>query len=777
MQISFEHGTGLVEVLSDNIIRIFSPLSGTARKSWAVSAKPCSTPEFSVTAGRDGITVKTAALVIVIGDHFKVDFYDARRTPLCMDYGGKRKPLERYGLAANAGAEGIKLENSVLQYGVEVRKTLLGGECFYGLGETTGHLNKRGYYYEMWNSDQPAPHVERMKSLYADVPFFMALRGGISYGIFFDNTFKTYFDLGKESSEYYYFAADGGNLDYYFIYGPKPADVVERYTGLTGRTPLPPLWSLGYQQSRWSYAPEEKLVEIADGFRKRQIPCDVLYLDIDYMDGYRVFTWDKTRFQKPEELLRRLRDMGFHIVTIVDPGVKKEKGFKIFEEGLANGYFITGEDGDPYVNRVWPGLAVFPDFTRGKVREWWASKQNELLDAGVAGIWNDMDEPATFDGQIPDQIIFGDAKQMDHREAHNIYGLQMAKASYEGIKAHTGERPFVLTRACYAGVQKYSAVWTGDNQSMWEHLRLSIPMLMNMGLSGISFCGADIGGFQYDCTPELLARWTEAACFSPLFRNHSCTCTRSQEPWAFDSNTEKICKKYIELRYRLIPYLYDMLWKGRTSGLPVIRPLFLDFQDDDQTCEINDEFMAGDEILVAPVVQQGQKTRSIYLPDGDWYDFWTSERIRGKRYILRETPIDLCPIYVRAGSILPIWPHMEYTEEKAVDTLALRIYPGEGSYMHYQDDGKSFDYENGCYNLFSMKVSPTASGGLEIGIDNISQEYQAKYRCFSISAVGLPAQKVLVDGSEIPFETSGGSTRFTICADKARAEILNKVRS
>ncbi len=774
LQILFEYGIGVVEVLDSEIIRVFSPLSGKVHESWAVSDKPCNACSFSTIRENCCLKIKTAALVIIVGDNFKVDFYDSDLNPVCMDYCGKREPFERYGLGANAGAEGIKLENVVTEYNVEVRKMLLGDECFYGLGETTGQLNKRGYYYEMWNTDQPAPHVERMKSLYADIPFFIALRSSKAYGIFFDNTFKTYFDMGKENPDYYYFAADGGNLDYYFIYGPKPADVVERYTGLTGRTPLPPLWSLGYQQSRWSYAPEEKLLEIAGGFRKRHIPCDVLYLDIDYMDGYRVFTWDKTRFPTPQELLGRLKDMGFHVVTIVDPGIKKEEGYKIFEEGLANGYFITEENGGPYVNKVWPGLAVFPDFTREKVRNWWASKQDKLLDAGVAGIWNDMDEPATFDGQIPDKVMFGGALQMEHSEAHNIYGLQMAKASYEGIKAHTKQRPFVLTRACYAGVQKYSAVWTGDNQSMWEHLRLSIPMLINMGMSGVSFCGADIGGFQYDCTPELLARWTEAACFLPLFRNHSCTCTRNQEPWAFDSKTESICKKYIELHYRLIPYLYDLFWKGCTTGLPVMRPLLLDSYDDEQTYEINDEFMVGDEILAAPVVQQGQRTRSVYLPKGEWYDFWTNERIPGGQYVLRDTPLDICPIYVKAGSILPIWPDMEYTGEKQVNTLGLRIYPGEGSYTHYQDDGVSFDYENGGYNLYRIKMMPTAFGGLEISIDDISESFHDSYSRFAVSVEGFPAKSVLVNGSEIPFETDGKSTRFTIPAKETRIEIQSR---
>lgn len=369
------------------------------------------------------------------------------------------------------------------------------------------------------------------------------------------------------------------------------------------------------------------------------------------MDGYRVFTWDKKRFPNPKATIEELKAEGFKVVTIIDPGVKKDKGYAIYDEGMEKGYFATDKDGVTYVNRVWPGDSVYPDFADERVRQWWAENQKIMMDYGVAGIWNDMNEPASFNGPLPDDVMFNnDGIEADHREIHNVYGHYMSKATYEGIKKYTNKRPFVITRACYAGTQKYSTVWTGDNQSLWEHLRMSIPMLINLGLSGFSFAGTDVGGFGHDCTGELLSRWVQVGAFSPLFRNHSALHTRDQEPWAFDQVTEDINRKYIKLRYTLIPYLYDIMREGEINGLPVMRPLMLHYQDDKNTYEINDEFLCGENILVAPVVEQGKKARIVYLPKGDnWVDFWTKEVFEGGQYIIKQAPLDVCPIYVKQG--------------------------------------------------------------------------------------------------------------------------------
>lgn len=534
--------------------------------------------------------------------------------------------------------------------------------------------------------------------------------------------------MGKENSNYYYFGAKDGNLDYYFIYGPEVSEVVNEYTNLTGKTPLPQLWTLGYQQCRWSYAPEQRALEIAKTFREKNIPCDTIYLDIDYMDDFRVFTWDNKKFKNPKAFTDELKSMGFKVVTIIDPGVKVDKGYKIYDEGLKNGYFATDKDGMVYKNTVWPGDSVFPDFMNSQVRKWWGNNQKIMFNLGIAGIWNDMNEPASFNGPLPEDIVFNnDGTLVTHKEIHNVYGHMMDKATYEGIKEATNKRPFVVTRACYAGTQKYSTVWTGDNQSTWEHLRMSLPMLMNIGLSGMAFCGTDVGGFGFDCTGELLSRWMQVGTFTPLFRNHSTIGSREQEPWAFDEITEEINKKYIKLRYKFIPYLYDMMHKCEKSGAPIIRPLLYNYQNDKKTYEINDEFMFGDNVLVSPVVEQGARQKLVYLPKGNsWIDYWTGEEFEGGQYIIKDAPLDICPIYIKTMSIISNGEDVNYIGEKDTECLNLSIYlcdkKGEGKYIAYNDDGESFDYKNGRFNeyefIFDLNDNLNIKMNKNIGYEN-----------------------------------------------------------
>ncbi|MDO6354741.1 glycoside hydrolase family 31 protein [Caloramator sp. CAR-1] len=722
LEIQFENGKGFIEVIKDDIINVFSPLKYEDHFSRAIEGLKIVKTDFHVNYNNDCLILKTDKLIVKIHDDFKVDFFDKDGKILCEDYREDRKPFIRRGNGKIAEGEGIKIEENFRKYKIEIVKKMQGDEYFYGLGEKTGYLNKRGYYYEMWNTDDPRPHVESYVSLYKSIPFFITLRENASFGIFFDNTFKTYFDMGKENGSYYYFAADDGNLDYYFINGPKVTDVVEGYTYLTGKTPLPQLWTLGYQQSRWSYSPKERVLEIAKTFREKDIPCDVIHLDIDYMDGYRVFTWDKVAFSNHKEMIKELKNMGFKVVTIIDPGVKKDKGYFVYEEGLKNGYFATDKDGIPYVNEVWPGEALYPDFSDESVRRWWAEKQKIMLQDGVAGIWNDMNEPASFKGPLPEDVQFkNDGRPTNHLEIHNVYGHLMSKATYEGIKDYTNKRPFVITRACYAGTQKYSTVWTGDNHSFWEHLRMAVPMLLNLGLSGIAFCGTDVGGFQFDATGELLSRWVQLGCFTPLFRNHSCIHTRDQEPWAFDEKTEEINRKYIKLRYKLLPYVYDLMYQCELTGLPLMRPLFLHYQDDKNTYELNDEFLFGENILVAPILEQGKNIRAVYLPEGTWIDYWTKEEYEGGKYILKEAPLDICPIFIKKGSIIPNFEEQNYVGQKKMNKLILDIYPGDGAYYHYKDDGESFEYKEGKYNLY--KISMRLKDTLEINIEKEHEGY------------------------------------------------------
>ncbi|WP_163192943.1 glycoside hydrolase family 31 protein [Clostridium thermarum] len=764
--VQYENIMAMVEIINPYIINFFVPLHREQRVSKAVEnleVEPCN---FEVKEEKGAILITTERLQVRISDEFKVDIYDEVGNLICEDYRGDRKPAPRrtgdFKLAEEEGHKTVQEQGAK----VTIVKKMEEDTFFYGFGEKTGHLNKKGYHYKMWNTDDPSPHVESYEALYKSIPFFIAMKDKKAFGIFFDNTFETHFDMGKENQDYYYFSAVDGNLDYYFIYGPSIKEVVGGYTKLTGRAPLPQLWALGYHQSRWSYSQEESVWEIADNFRKRDIPCDVIHFDIDYMDGYRVFTWDKNRFPNPKEFLAKLKEKGFKAVTIIDPGVKKDKGYKIYDEGLEKGYYATDKDGVTYVNRVWPGDSVYPDFSNDKVRNWWSDNQKIMMDYGVSGIWNDMNEPASFNGPLPMDVMFNnDGIQAQHKEIHNVYGHYMSKATYEGIKKYTGKRPFVITRACYAGTQKYSTVWTGDNQSLWEHLRMSLPMLMNLGLSGMAFCGTDVGGFGHDCTPELLSRWVQVGAFTPLFRNHSAMNTRDQEPWAFDEKTEEINRKYIKLRYKLLPYIYDIMWQVENTGLPVIRPLLLNYQDDSNTYEINDEFLCGDNILVAPIVEQGRKVRTVYLPEGDnWVDYWTKEEFQGGQYIIKEAALDVCPIYIKAGSVIPNYPSQNYVGEIDVKELTLDIYPpvkGESSsYLHYQDDGESFEYRDGKYNLYEFVLKK--NNGLEISISTKNLGYNNKYESFKLHINNLEPSEIVVDGVKVDFVKSEGGIDFVV---------------
>ena len=734
VQITFENAVGTITAVTDEIINVFCGLRSESNHSFAIEGDK--TKHVNVIANRmkNYLIISTPKIAVHVYDNFKIQFLRSDGTLICRDYTGER---EAQGAAVltqeaieQARMEGHMMTDGIAHHTIEVLKRMEGDEYFYGLGDKYSFLNKKGYEFEMWNSDIPDPHYESMRSLYKSIPFVIVHREIVDYGIFFDNHYRTQFDLGKENSGYYFFSADDGNLDYYLIAGSSVGSVVSGYTYLTGTTPMPQLWTLGYQQCRWSYENRDELLAVAKGMRDNDIPCDVLYCDIDYMDNFKVFTWGEEQYPRHKEMLTELKEQGFKVVTIIDPGVKKEPGYSVYEQGLRSDFFVHAADsGDVYENVVWPGDSVFPDFGKRAVRNWWADNQRLMTDDGVAGIWNDMNEPASFRGEIPPDVVFCDEeRRTTHAEMHNVYGSLMSKATYEGLKRHTGKRPFVITRACYSGAQKYTTGWTGDNQSHWSHLRYSIAQLCSLGLSGMAFIGTDVGGFGANCTPELLCRWTQVGCFTPLFRNHAAKGTRHQEPWAFDEKTLDICRMYIRLRYRLIPYLYDCFRTAETTGLPVFRPLMLNFEKDKNTLEINDQFMVGDWLMVAPIVDQGKVSRDIYLPRGcAWYDFHTGERILGGARILREAPLDTCPIYVREGAVLPMWPVMNYIGESKIDTLELRVFGGNGEYVHYQDNGEDFAYRDGEYNLYKFTQK---HGALSIELTNAG--YANRYKGFKI---------------------------------------------
>ena len=703
----FQNGRGKLIFIGERTVRVFSGPENEEDASWAVKAGRDKKTELSLIRQKDSILIRSKRLTVRVKDDLRVDF------------------LTQAGTMVSEELPAAEEEHAVC-----MRRALYEGERIYGLGDKPGFLDRRGYVWIMWNSDIPDPHVDYMPSLYKSVPFFIAYRRDSCYGIFFDNPAKSWFDMGKTDLNSYTISADGGNLDYYYFWGETPKDVLVAYTRLTGTTPLPQMWTLGYHQSRWSYETREEVFDVAGKMRKYRIPCDAIYFDIDYMDGFRVFTWNKEHYKDPKADLAQLKKLGFKPVTIIDPGVKADREYRVYREGAKNGYFAT-KDGEIYSNWVWPGEAVYPSFTDPAVREWWGRQHAFLTDLGVEGVWNDMNEPASFHGPLPDDVEFsaGEGKKILHKDAHNIYGHCMAIATFEGLKKLVPDkRPFIITRACYSGTQKYSTVWTGDNQSIWAHLQMAIPQLNSLGLSGFAMAGTDVGGFGADATKELMARWVEVGCLSPLFRNHSAKGTRHQEPWSFDEELLDIYRKYVSLRYRLLPYFYDCFYACEDTGMPPMRPLVLNFPQDEETFSLNDEFMVGDWLLAAPVVTQGATSRMVYLPKGAaWYDFWTGERYTGGQHIIRKAGLDELPLYVKAGAVLPIWPLMQYVGEKKVTELTLAVYPGRGNYMHYLDDGESYGYREGKVNAYlfaqnngrlqikqALKGAPAAYAGFRV---------------------------------------------------------------
>ncbi len=597
---------------------------------------------------------------------------------------------------------------------------LADGESLFGLGETTGPWNKRGLIREFWNSDvlghAPAIHPG-LRNLYVSIPLLMSLREGRAAALFWDNPSRQIWDLGSTQTALFSAWASGGEIDLYLFLGPTLPEIVARYTELTGRIPMPPRWALGYHQCRYSYETRRRVEEVARAFRRKDIPCDALYLDIHHQDGFRVFTFGKT-FPRPAEMLRRLGRQGYRVVTIVDPGVKDDPGYGVLRRGRKGNVFVKGPDGGTdFLGEVWPGRARFPDFLNGAVRRWWGREQARLQELGVAGFWNDMNEPALFStpGKTLDQGCVHDADfgRMPHRVAHNLYGSMMARASREGALAcEPDRRPMVITRAGYAGIQRDALVWTGDNSSCWEHMADSLQMLLNLGLSGVAFCGSDAGGFMENATGELLARWTQMAAFTPFFRNHSSFGTHDQEPWAFGPEVEAICRNYIQLRSQLLPYLYGLFAEAHRSGAPVMRPMAWHYQNDGKAVAAGDQFMLGADLLVAPILRQGAVDRSVYLPVGNWFEFWTGKLHRGRQAILANAGLDVMPLFVRAGAVLPMCAAARHTGEMPMDLMNLHVWPGApGELAWYEDDGESCQFEGGAFSERRIMHRRRARGG------------------------------------------------------------------
>ena len=744
------NGTYHLTVLAPDLIRVrFLPedsptgQSAAIPFSYAVARPDEAWPacEFCVAEAHAGIEIRTARLICRI---------DAAT--------GRIAFLDLAGNVVSQDETGVGWQPSGA---VRCRKQIRPDEYFYGLGERTSTLDLRGHTYKMWNTD-PFTYQPGQDPVHLCIPVLLGLhsQGRQGYGIFLDNTFRGRFDLGAAAPSVLSFGAEDGELRYYFIYGPALTTVVERYTALTGRTQLPPLWMLGYHQSRWSYQPEARVRKLANDFREvYHVPCDAIYLDIHYMDGYRCFTWDPRRFPDPARKIADLHGQGFKFIVILDPGIRADPDYWVCKQGLAEDVFCTYPDGKTlFTGPVWPGNCYFPDFTNPRVRAWWADLCTSLTGVGVDGIWNDMNEPAIFGPRDTTMPVFIrhdlEGRDGNHAEAHNVYGMQMARATAEGLqKARPEARPVSITRAGWAGVQRHALSWTGDNLATWEHLWLSMPMLMNLGLSGLAHTGPDIGGYAGFATGELFTRWLQMGVFLPLCRAHTFAHGPDQEPWSWGEPYLSINRRYIELRYRLLPYLYTAFWQCAQTGTPVVRPLVLAFQDDVETHTLDDQFMCGDALLVAPVYEEGATSRSVYFPAGVWYDFWDDRQYHGPVRVEVDAPLERLPLFVRGGSVVPLGPVMQYTGERTVDTLRLRVYPGDGQHavesQLYEDDGHTWAFREGNYRLtrFTLHSSGLPPTRLELE-RQVEGGYSAGYRHLEIAAHGVekPLHQVIIDG-------------------------------
>ena len=719
-----------ITALRDDIVRVRVGPAGQLPEdvSWAVLPASRSA-SIGVTQDSSGAAVgfKTAKLhVLIRRDTMELSVTDQQGHPVVEQLPGR--PIEYNGAAFRVFMKSPEDEH------------------YFGLGDKPGPLDRRNEAFVDWNTDAFG-WQESTDPIYKSIPYFMTFRKGMAAGVFLDNTWRASFEFNKLYRDGYSFGSEGGPLDMYVLYGPEPKQVVEEWAWLTGTVPLPPMWSLGYQQSRYSYYPEVEVRRIAGMLRSARIPSDVIWLDIDYQFKNRPFTVDPERFPHFDQMLKDLKAEHLKTVLITDLHIADlpNAGYKPYDEGAAGDHFVKNADGSTYAGVVWPGKAVFPDFTQKASRDWWGTLYADFVNRGAAGFWNDMNEPAIFQVRsktMPDDVQHRIeepgfiTRTASHLEVHNIFGMQNTRGTFEGLlKLQPNLRPFVMTRASYAGGHRYAVTWTGDNSSNWSHLRQTVPQLLNLGLSGFAMAGVDVGGFAASPQPELLTRWLEVAAFQPIDRDHTAIGTKPQEPWENGTPEDvNLRRRYIEERYRLLPYLYTTAEEMSRTGLPINRPLFLEFPNgsvDGEPLDLANSgaFLLGHDLLVAQSPFPDEvDDYTVGLPPVGWYDYWTGARVdasTGRKAIDNSAVVqpevrihrtlDTLPVYVRAGAIVPEQPLVESTDERPQGPLTLRVYPPtaigndcEGSL--YLDDGVSYDFKKGQFLREKFSCRVTAQG-------------------------------------------------------------------
>ena len=754
-----------IQVLTAGIIRLRYSPDGVFAPDFSYAIAPgFQTEKVTVTLNENEneyLIVSEQLQVVVAKASLQVKIYNPDDRILCEDEGG------------------FTAKRTILRGWCELQmeKKSHRKEVFFGLGDKTCGVNLAGKKFQNWCTDSYGFGRES-DPLYRAIPFYYALNQGLAYGIFFDNSFRTHFDFDSDETGVVRFSAEGGELNYYFLNGPTLPEVSRAYAQLTGAHELPPMWALGYHQCRWSYYPEDRVRDIAREFREREIPCEAIYLDIDYMDAFRVFTWDEKRFPDPKGLIDDLRAQGFETVVMIDPGIKEDPGYEVYKSGLENDVFVKTPDGAVAKAPVWPGFCAFPDFTNPAVRQWWSHWHEDLyVRLGISGFWNDMNEPAVFHVHhktLPDQVLHHhDGHPCSHAKAHNIYGQQMSRASWESYRALRPEkRPFLLTRATFSGGQRYAAVWTGDNFSTWEHLQIANIQCQRLSVSGLSFCGSDIGGFAGSADGELFVRWLQLAVFHPVMRVHSMGQHASgdslpadeaelsdpklhiadQEPWSFGEKWTEYAKKAIELRYALLPGIYTAMWLHTLDGTPVIRHLAFADAADPRLWEQERDFLFGEHLLVSPVINPKTQRQGIYLPKGNWYYFWTGQPASGEMFV--NVMPEQIPFFIREGAVLPVYPIRQWTGQKPVDELTLYVYYKNGletSHL-YEDAGEGYAYRD---NLFSLKIFETEGKNGDFSLRQRKEgEFEPSYDKVKIYLVGFPTfvKHCAVDDREEPIK-------------------------
>lgn len=714
-----------IQVLNPTTFRVRShPLNGSNfPETFALIGEP-KPVHFEINDSENEIEIDTGSSKLIINKRpIRLRFFSADGTLISED---------------DPGLGMVWDESEVTNY-----RKLQSGERFFGLGEKTGPLDKAGIQYRNHNTDAYSYNRDS-DPLYVSCPFFMGMAHERLYGIFFNNSSQTTFNFGAANDRFSFFRAERGPLDYFFFSGPTAASILENYTALTGRCSLPPLWSLGFQQCRYSYFPESEVKRIAHTFREKELPCDVIYLDIHYMDECKVFTWDGKKFPDPASMIEYLEKLGFKVVVILDPGIKVEEGYGAYEEGVERDIFIKYPDGQRFRGEAWPGWCHFPDFTSQKAREWWSRKVEEMTEFGVAGFWNDMNEPAMWGHHTPNLLpmnMNGDGGSM--KEGRNVYGMQMSRATLEGAeRGLNGRRTFNLTRAGFSGTQRYSAIWTGDNYANDEHLLLGARMINSMGLSGFAFTGNDIGGFAGNASGQLYVRWMAQAVFQPLMRAHTMVNSISSEPWSFGEENLAIVRSHLKLRYALLPHIYSLFRESTKNGMPPVRSMIFDYADEWKifTEPFENQFLLGKDLLVCPMASE-EIISKVYLPKGTWFHFFSDRVYEGGSEYLIETPLETIPVFVRGGGIIPVQSPTQTTQEPNDGVLRIHLYfGGEGNYTFYEDNGSTFDYQNGAYRETSFQLS-----GNKLSVKILHEDYKSGFEKIRLYLHGSKAEKALIN--------------------------------